>query len=247
MPRRPRPYKPTPYRSPYKKAAFARKPIMSSRSANVRTGGFIDIENKFLDTERTSYQFAASWNAINPSSGCTGAISVPAQGDGESARDGRVYYIKSVHVKGMLRIAAYESQTGPVTPVRARIILYWDTQTNGAEATATNIMVGGKDEDVLSFRNLQNSKRFIVLKDKTYVLRGQQMNEGASNLFAVGAVMVPFKFNKSFKKPIKVRCTGTTANVSAVSDNSIGIAAVRDDDAYLSPSIEYQARVRFQG
>ncbi len=218
-----------------------------ARAANQRTGGFVDIENKFLDSELTSTALAATWTSLNPSgTGCTDSISVPAQGDGESERDGRVFYINSVHVNGFFQIPAAESAVAPPRVTFVRVILYWDTQTNAAEATATDIMDGGGSVDVLGFRNLQNSKRFIVLKDKLMKITPMSTNEGAVNLFATGVQQIHFKFNKKFAKPIKVRTSGTTANVNVCTDNNLGIAALCDVTTQ-APTIQYQARVRFSG
>lgn len=250
-----RAYKATPYTARSraradlmaKRASYRAGMQAAMRKKNTRTAGFIDIENKFLDSELTTTALSTSWASYNPTgTGCTDSISVPAQGDGESERDGRVYHINSIHVKGLISVPASESGAGPLVDPFVRVVLYWDTQTNGAEAVATDIMDAGGTSDVLAFRNLQNSKRFIVLKDKVMRLRPQKLNEGAQNLFATTGLQVPFQMNKKFKKPIKVRCTGTTANVSSVSDNNFGIAAIASDIS-ITPNIAFQARIRFTG
>lgn len=233
-------------------AAARRSSYISGKraAANRRTGGFVDVENKFLDSELAYTAVTTSWAALNPTgTGCTNSISVPSQGDGESERDGRVYYIKSVHVKGFVKIDTGEDAIAPITPLHVRVIVYWDTQTNAAEATATDIMDAGGGSDVLAFRNLQNSKRFIVLYDETMHITPDLVNNGASNAFSWNQATTPFVFNKLFKKPIKVRCKGTAANVSSVADNNIGIAAVTEDGLVggPDPEITYQARIRFQG
>lgn len=221
--------------------------IAARSRPNARTGGFVDIENKFLDCEKTATGIASTWTLVNPSSGCTGAISVPALGDGESERDGRVYHINSIHVNGLIRAPAAETTLAPTGPMKVRILLYWDTQANAAVPAVTDICLGGKDEDILSFRNLSNSKRFIVLKDKTYTVNPTILNEGAVNSFAQSDALTQFKMNKKFKKGIKVRCGGSTANISSCQDNAIGLIAVRDDNASATPTVEYQSRIRFTG
>lgn len=244
---RPRPYKSTPYRSPYKAGSM---PTGFKRPERPKPAPPSDIEVKFLDSELTTAALTTAWATYNPTgTGCTDSLSVPAQGDGESERDGRVYYIKSVHVKGFIKMVAAESDTGPTGPIYARVVLYWDTQTNAAEAVATSIMDAGGTEDFLAFRNLQQSKRFIVLKDKTIRVDPQIVNEGSANLFANGPQQIPFAFNKTFKKHIKVRCVGTAANVSSVSDNNLGIASILSVQTEVGnlPSINYQARIRFLG
>ncbi len=212
---------------------------------NSRSGGFAGIELKFLDSNVPTTALATTWTAKNPAAaGSTGSISVPAVGTGESERNGRGYVIKSIHIQGEFTSPGEESQAAPFTGLQARIIVYWDTQTNSAQATATDIMDNGAVNQVYAFRNLQNSRRFIVLFDKTIQLRQFQMNEGAANLFARGGQRYPFKFHKRFGKGIKVTCDGTTADVASVSDNNIGIAAVANS---TDVSIEYDARIRFVG
>lgn len=214
--------------------------------SNIRTGGFAGLENKFLDTELTTTSLAATWGTFNPTgTGSTNTLSVPVVGTGESERNGRMYTINSVMVRGVITSVPLESQGAPIADIRARVIVYWDTQTNSAEAVATDIMDGGATDDVLAFRNLQNTKRFIVLYDKSIVLHfNNQTNEGAINLFAAGSVHRPFSFYKRFKNGIAVQCDGTTANVSSVTDNNFGLAAVATT---TNVQIAYQARIRFTG
>lgn len=210
-------------------------------SAGIRTGGFIDIENKFIDYEANGDAFATTWATMED--GTANCISAVAQGDGESNRDGRVYYIRSVHVRGYVGTGALEAQTGPVGDALVRLALVLDTQTNGAQLTATDVMDGGQNNDWLAFRNLQYSKRFKVLKD-TGVLRipGHDLNEGAVNSFGLAPTFIPFKMNIKFKKPIKVRCSGTTAVVASIVDNSIHVIGV---GSTTNAFVTYQSRVRF--
>ncbi len=213
---------------------------------NTRTAGFIGAEKKFVDSERASTVLTVAWAAINPTGGVTDSISVPSQGDGEEQRDGREYVIKSIHVKGFVTHATEEAQTAPVGDKSVRVVVYWDTQTNAAVATPGLIMDESGPIDILAFRNLQNSKRFIVLYDRLMTFNmNNQTNEGAVNAFAAGERRIYWSFNKSFSKGIKVRCVGTTADVASCSDNNIGLIALASaaDDCFL----QYQARVRFCG
>ena len=127
-----------------------------------------------------------------------------------------------------------------------RLVLVWDTQTNGAQLNGEDVMEAiGATEDFNSFRNLQYSKRFIVLKDKKIRIPVAQTNmHESADLYNQAGTYVPFKINKKFSKPIKVRCTGTSAAVSAVSDNSLHLLAVSTQS---TTDIWYQSRVRFSG
>jgi hypothetical protein len=216
--------------------------MVRRRRSNPRIGGFIGIENKFYDTEVAATNINASWAAINPTT--VNSISVPAQGDGESNRDGKMYAITSLHVKGAVFTGGTEAQAAPEDQHRFRIIIYQDTQTNGSEATASDIMDAGGTDDTLAFRNLQYSKRFKVLYDRTFTTVPQLTSE-ASNVFSAGKAIKNFSFNKRFKTPIKVTCNATGAGVASCVDNNFGIAAIADSASNVS--IQYQARIRFVG
>jgi hypothetical protein len=235
-------YRGKPRSASKRKSAAQRK--KKYRAVNVRTGGYSGLEVKFLDSELTATALATTWAAYNPTgTGCTDSISVPAVGTSESERIGRRYTIKSILVKGFMKCTATEAATSPPGDLTGRVIVYWDTQTNSAEATATDIMDGGGSNDVLAWRNLQNSRRFIVLYDKTIVLR-PEITSVANDDFDRQPKTYMFKLFKNFREGIEVTCDGTTANVSSVSDNNIGIAAVAESTAV---TLEYQARVRFCG
>jgi len=210
---------------------------------NARIGGFLGIETKFFDVEAENDAFTATWAAMEPA---TTNLTAIAQGDGESNRDGRKYAIKSIHIKGFIEVPQQESQTAPIADQYCRIVLVLDTQTNGAQLTATDVMDGGLAEDTLAFRNLQFSKRFIVLFDKKITLHvgRANMNEGAVNLFASPTIRVPFSYNKTFSTPIQVLMSGTTADIANVTDNSIHMIGVSESTI---ATLSYQCRTRFVG
>ncbi len=228
-----------------------KKPKISDKAlkAAVEVLATSTVESKFLDTELAATALTTSWVSLNPTgTGATDTLSVPAEGTGESDRDGRVYTIQSIMVRGVITTSIIESGAAPVADFRARVILYWDRQTNSAEATATDIMDAGGTDDTLAFRNLHNTHRFIVLFDETMLIQfDNQLNEGAANLFAVGQREFPFNFYKRFsKKDIRVQCDATAANITSCSDNNFGIAAIVSSTGVAS-TIKYQARCRFRG
>jgi len=161
----------------------------AARAMNVRTGGFAGIERKFVDATRAQNAFTTAWAQLAPSAGITNCISAPGIGTGEEQRDGRVFTIRSIHVKGFVTFNVVEAQAAPPADMTWRICVVWDTQSNGAAIAGTSVMDAGATNDVLAFRNLQNSKRFIVLYDSgPRVLKHMaQTNEGAVNTFAAPA------------------------------------------------------------
>ncbi len=216
-------------------------------AANVRTAGFIGMENKFVDTTVTDKAFTTIWAGGEMEDGTMLGLGIPAQGTGESERDGRVYTLKSLHIKGFIEVNSAESSTTPLADLLARLALVWDTQTNGAQMSAEECMLTiGTPDDVNSFRNLQFSHRFIVLKDKTFRIPVAQTstNEGAINLFASPRVVIPFKMNKTFKKGIKIRCKGTGGIIGDVTDNSFHLIGTATSTLAL---LSYEVRARFSG
>ncbi len=207
-----------------------------------RPGLFTGSELKFSDTETNDDAFAGSWATMQDATML--CVSAVAQGDGESNRDGRMYTIESLHLKGQIKLPVSESAAAPPSPFLARVVVVWDKRTNGVALTPTDVMDAGQTDDLLSFRNLQQTTRFRVLWDKTFVVRPPVMNEGAINLFARGGVTIPFKKSFNFKTPIVVHCSGTTAVVGSIVDNSISVIGIAEKTA---ATLSFQARTRFRG
>ncbi len=232
--------------APARRVARRALVVVPAASANVRTGGFMGLERKFKDYEVSADSFTTVWAGGEMDDGTALSLSAVAQGDGEDQRDGRVYTIHSVHIRGYVELSSLEDSVSPINDVIARIALVWDTQTNGAQLNAEDVyLTTSAGKDVNSFRNLQESKRFIVLKEKTMTLKAYgQTNAGAQNLYTNGAVRIHFKINKAFKNGIKVRCKGTTATVASISDNSLHLIGTANATTVV---LNYESRIRFTG
>ncbi len=199
------------------------------RQLNLRTGGFLGIENKFVDFQTDSDAFALTWARMEDAT--FDSVSGIVQGNGESQRIGRKVTLTSIHIKYRVFANAVESQTAPQPDLVGRLVLVLDTQTNAAALTATDVMDNGQTDDLLSFRNLANTKRFRVLWDNKWKLNigDAQFGEGAANLFAHGAVVSRvMSYNLRFKKPITVlyNATATDGTISTVVDNSLHIIGI---------------------
>ncbi len=199
------------------------------------------LEKKFADFEANSDAFASTWATMEDAT--IKSVSGVALGDTESQRDGRVYHISSIHMRCTVNRIAAEASANPASDLKGRICLIWDTQTNGAQMVATDAMDGGQTDDTLSFRNLQHSKRFKVLWDKYWYLRTDNMAQGAVDTFATGSQTTSImRYNKTFKKPLKVICEGTTNAIDSLSDNSIHVIGIANS---TSAVLNYQVRIRF--
>ncbi len=238
-----RPFK-RPRQSP---AAAAAGRMRMRRVTQPRIGGFTGIEKKFIDYTVTDDAFVTVWAGGEMDPATALGISSIAQGDGESNRDGRVAVLHSIFIKGFVKTAATESAVAPLNDEIVRVAIVQDKQTNGAQLNAEDVFSTiSATNDINSVKNLQNSARFIVLKDKTIrIPRGQvSQNEGAANLFASGQCNIPFKMGVNLKKPIRVNHTGTTAVIASVADNSIHVIGTSTS---TNCQLSYRSRVRFTG
>ncbi len=209
---------------------------------NKRTGGFLGIESKFIDSTYTDaiVTSIAGAEADPPGAGAQtspGSISGIAQGDGESNRDGRKCTLTSVHVRGSVTRDSASAMTNAAV---IRVVLVQDTQTNGVQLSAENVFVDSGNVEH-QWRNLQFSKRFKVLKDQTFIVQPPAAGgNGTSN--DAGAGIRTFKWNIPVNIP--VIHNGTTVAITNVTDNSLHMLAWSSDTL---TTLKYQSRVRFVG
>lgn len=213
---------------------------------NLRTGGFLGIENKFVDYRVDDDAFTNVWAGGEMEDGTALSVSAVAQGVGESQRDGRKYSINSVFIRGTLEIPSSESEMTPRPDFVARVALVLDKQTNGAQLNAEDVFKTiGAAHDIDSFRNLQFVDRFQILAEKKIrIPQWGQTNEGAINLFSSPNSIVPFKMSFVFKKPLKVTTKATAAAIASIIDNSIHVIGTATSPTL---TLSYTSRCRFTG
>lgn len=221
------------------------------RILNTRTGGYLGMELKFRD-----YGYNA---AIATASDCTGGEADPfeaclngiSQGDGQSNRDGRKYTIKSVNVKGTVRITAQTNETTAITVPSIFIALVQDKQTNGAQLNSEDVFVNPSAQTgtaAAPFVNLEFQSRFNILKtvhlsSKDFAGNASAAYDG-TNLEYQGC-FADFSLYKAFSG-LQVTCTGTTGNIASIMDNSLHIIAF-STNSDMTPLLTYNSRVRFMG
>ncbi len=208
---------------------------------NLRLGGFIDKELKFDNYVVTSAPMGVVWRNSNPAA--LGSISGVTQGDGPTNRDGRVYYIKSIHLRGRIQRGNVEASVTPPPESQGKVIMYLDSQCNGAEPGITDIMQS-LTHDEIGFRNMSNTSRFRILREFSYVMKMDNMAQGGPDLFAHGFSIVPLEMNVTFNPPLKVLTDGTTNVVGNLTNYSVGIQTVSSDTL---DELTYQSRIRFYG
>lgn len=236
-----------PFKAPRRTGFIATGLPVRRRRQQARIGGFTGIEKKFVDYTVSSDAFTTIWAGGEMDEGTALSMSSIGIGTGESQRDGRIATLHSWFIKGFVTIPVVEGSVTPLGDILARIAIVLDKQTNGAQLSAEDVFdTVGTPNDVNSVKNLQNSARFVVLKDKTILISRTRagMNEGQADLFAAGAITVPFKMGGVFKPPIRVNHTGTTAVVASIADNSLHVIGTAQSTGVL---LTYRTRVRFTG
>jgi len=231
-------------------------PRSQIRAANVRTGGLLGIEVKYLDAPRTGLALVAPTDAtggeVPPSSVVTGCLSAPAQGSGPTNREGKKIMIKSIFVNGVITTPAAEGVTNARNIPSVYIALVLDTQTNGVTINSEDVFINqvaatGAATNVQ--RNMSFVSRFKVLKTWKYTCPQLPIANAVDiNNFAYQGTNMPFELSKKFKDGIPVNFTtaSTTADVANVIDNSLHIIAFTNYTE-MAPTIAFNSRMRFVG
>lgn len=215
--------------------------FMGKRRPNLRTGGYLGTEFKFVDTQKALTNLSASWagGEFDPAAG---ALCCPTKGTGPSNRDGDKICITGVHIRGHINLEKQQDQADAIRAQQYCIALVLDTQTNGVALDAESVFVQ-TDPETCSFRNLQYSNRFKVLK----VWRGalyytNAMTDGA-NTASMSGLGRTFKADINCKIPVSF--AGDAGTVADITDNSLHVIACASTAATISCT--YYARVRFVG
>lgn len=229
------------------------KSRLSKMSSTRRATG----EVKFLDCAWNAVTInvgAASTGAdgeLQPSSGCTNAISVPAQGDTESTRDGRKYILKSAYFNGVINTTANPDEAD-ASPNLGGIFfaMVLNKQTNATAINSEDVYINpsttaGFPMLPQPLRNLQKVTQFQILDYKYVPPGGMYAFTDGANTGSISQQNAQ-TVSLSWRGNIPVIAPGTTANVTSVTDNSIHILAFAGN-VQLVPTFSGKSRVRFIG
>jgi len=226
----------------YKKRKVAAGTVARTRGFNPGLG-----EMKYDDVLR-------GFNAIVASTSWTGCMQdptagtlfVPAQGAGSDERIGKGCKLFKLKIRGSIRILAQTGQVSPDEATLIRLILVHDMQTNGTQMASTDLMSAGvsTDDAVHAFMKVDGFGRFNILKDKTIRMQNPDATWDGTTTFQSGLI-VPFKFNVTFRKPIEVRFKGSTSAVADIVDHSFHVLA-NCNSTSMQPQITYVARGCFK-
>lgn len=213
---------------PFKSKGYMRRTGYYGRFNNPRGNN----EMKFLDTLRATVAVSNTGTITNDT------VCVIPQNATESGRIGRKVTIKRIHIKGQYILNT--SSTVATGWNKVRVIVYVDKQSNGATATVADLL---DSTTVNSFRNLQNSSRFVFIHDKTY----------SKNIMAGGGVTGSLEgWENASHLSINKRCnivmeyddSAATGALTTIRSNNIGIMCITSE-ATPAMSIAYTVRVRY--
>lgn len=193
------------------------------RSGYIRTGGFYgrfrrNLQNnynpelKFHDTDISKTNITSAFGVTN----IVDCLNVVAQGDTQSSRDGRRIWVKSIHLSGVF----YGTTSGVELRQRVRVILYLDTQCNGAAITGVQLLQAFNCE---SHRAIEHTSRIKVLSDKIYAFP-------PVGTFSTAVTQIPghkqWRINKNCNIPIDYDSTAATGALTTVRANNLGVIFV---------------------
>lgn len=170
------------------------------------------------------------------------AINLPVQGSDADERNGRMYTIKSIQIRGRVWRPKGSDQTDVNESSFIHVFLVWDKQTNGL---AMNPALVYKDagEKVMAFRDLDYSKRFQVLWS-WYTTLGDKvtMPDGTDTASVAGET----KYFECYKKVhIPVECRESNGSIGDIMDNSLHVCALSSQ--ITVDKIKWTSRIRFVG
>lgn len=186
-------------------------------------------ERKFFDTA-LSFNFDATGEIP-----ATGQLCLIPQGDTESTRDGRIAWIESIQIRGVV-VGTPGAAATFSDPIYLYVIL--DTQANGAAAGITDIFTSNNMGT--NMLNLNNSGRFRILKKFT-----MNIAPAAGATTAYNNVTRAIEWYKRCN--IKMDWSSTTGAITEIRSNNIFLAAGSAGNSDDLIGFTGTCRLRFRG
>ncbi len=228
------------YGAARRRPVYARRRVMranvrprsgySRRVGYYRGGSGGHVELKFHDVDLD--------DALISSSGTiTASINLIPQGVTEVERIGRKAVIKQINWRYQLKLAEQDAQATPVASDTIRIILYVDSQTNGATAAVTDVL---ETANYQSFNNLVNRGRFRILMDRTHAVNLMTLASDGAGVVSSASLKQNYSFYKSCALPIEFNAA--TGAIAEIKSNNIGVLVISNAGTI---NLESKFRLRF--
>lgn len=159
-----------------------------------------------------------------PLAGALVLVNHLTKGDDYNNRDGRQVRFKSLFLNGRVIMHASATHTA------VRMVVFIDKQPNGVVPTATDVLSTATTNLIDAFRNLNNRKRFVILKDARYTLNTDY----------------PEKQIKYYKKlDMKtIYDDGDAGTIADITTNALYVMWISDEGTWV-PDVRVPARLRF--
>lgn len=202
--------------------------------APLRSGGFYGLYTRRGRDELKVTDVATASANLTLNAGLV-LLNGVAQGSDYNTRIGRKTLMKSLFIRfTLVPNTANSAPNGDF----ARIIVFYDCQTNAAAPIASDVLTSGTD--YLSPLNLNNRDRFKILHDKIIPMN--------ANVYTAGALTAGDPVNKSwkiFKKMnMEVIFGGTANTVGSIQTGSIYLMYLSAGATSYS-TLSYNSRIRF--
>ncbi|AGS36176.1 putative viral capsid [Circoviridae 1 LDMD-2013] len=203
-------------------------------------------EMKFKDTQITDTALAAAGAVINAES-----ILTLAQDNTESGRHGRKISLQRIHLKGLIKVdVASNASTGSVfVDSYVRLCLVVDHQANGDNSGLIPLCyetLDGTNPGFLSYRNLANTSRFTILKEKivkvTQDIEPNQTSGSTDNYIMFQGVR---RWDMNIKCNIPIEYTGITGAIGERACNNVFLVGFTSNAAPTKVKVSAQARIRY--
>ncbi|CAN8138855.1 Coat protein (modular protein) [uncultured Thiomicrorhabdus sp.] len=227
----------TPKRTPARRQLFPKSPKrrrIGNGGGIYRKAGYYGRyrrpaqELKWFDTAKSAATVASTGVIWEDS------INHLTQGAGESARIGRKATLTAVNFRAVVQLN--DTTTVGNTDDGMRIILYVDSQTNGAAPAITDIL---ETAEYLSFNTLVNTGRFRILMDKYIDISA---TAGAYNGASETSMQVAKTVTFYKRCQIPLEFDGATGAIAELRTNNVGILAITDAGLM---TLRTNCRVRF--
>lgn len=243
------------------KAGQRRRRRRNFQSVPRTRGALAQTENKYFDcySPAAAVSEATTWAGAEldgyiSSGGADTAISclfAPTEGSDIDNRIGRKVQVTRIDIRGVIQPSVEADQADVLRAPPVRLVLYVDTQTNGAQSQAEqlfdyNAFTASTQMAFTAHQNPANFGRFRVLKDKIYrPPTVTAATDGASTCSVTHASM-PFKLRYTFKTPMIVKFNSTNGGTIAdIVDNSFHLVGHKSSTEFTH-NIFYNCRVYYK-
>ncbi len=170
----------------------------------------------------------------------TSVIGGIAQNVSATGRVGTRAFVWNIDIRGAFVLPAGTAESGGDI---IRCMVVQDKQSNGATPSIAEVLDVTGTEPIYAFRNLENTRRYNILMDKTVSL---EYDAAGGNGTAIETVQIRklFSFSKHFESGLKVvyDTLDATGADNKIMDNNVWVMVFSRRGA---PTVEWESRVRY--